>query len=122
MTQIVDIHGLAEVLCCSVSTLNKTWREYPHFFIGSGETAKGARFDVEDVVNYLKGRDYAELGQEKQKLQRQGESCRVSTKNKDRVPHMGRCKRVGDPQEKGNKVNVPDTENTDPFNVLAGIQ
>jgi hypothetical protein len=47
--EIVDIHGLATVLDVEVSTLYKTWRQYPHFFPGNGRNGKGAKFDVEDV-------------------------------------------------------------------------
>lgn len=82
--QIVDIHGLAEVLSCSVSTLNKNWREYHHFFIGSGETAKGARFDVEDVVNHLKDRDYSESMRQWQKEGRTRQSYRATRKVKNK--------------------------------------
>jgi len=55
---IVNIHGLAKFLCCSVVTIQKTWRGYPHFFIGLGKTAKSARFDISDVIWFLKNRDY----------------------------------------------------------------
>lgn len=56
---IVDIRGLAEVLECSNRTLEKVWFEFPHFFIGRGRTLRGARFDLDDVVEHLKNRDYA---------------------------------------------------------------
>jgi len=53
---IVDAGGLAEVLKCSIGLLRKVWREYPHFFIGIGRDLRGARFDVDDVLAYLKER------------------------------------------------------------------
>ena len=56
--QIVDYEGLAEALATSPKTIAKKWHEYPHFFIGTGRNLKSARFDVDDVVQYLKARDY----------------------------------------------------------------
>lgn len=56
--QIVDIDGLAKVLKCSKDTIQKTWRRYPFFKISDGNDARSVRFDVDDVLNYLKGRDY----------------------------------------------------------------
>lgn len=55
---IVDIHGLAKFLNCSKVTIQRTWRTYPHFFIGLGKTGKSARFDISDVIWFLKNRDY----------------------------------------------------------------
>ena len=53
---IVDAEGLAKELKCSISLLRKVWRKYPHFFIGVGRDLRGARFDLNDVLNYLKER------------------------------------------------------------------
>ena len=53
---IVNAEGLAKELKCSISLLRKVWREYPHFFVGVGRDLRGARFDVDDVLNYLKER------------------------------------------------------------------
>ena len=53
---IVDAEGLAKELKCSISLLRKVWREYPHFFIGIGRDLRGARFDLDDVLTYLKER------------------------------------------------------------------
>jgi len=55
---IVNIEGLSQVLSCSTATIKKTWREYPHIFIGLGNTAKSARFIISDVLSYLIERDY----------------------------------------------------------------
>lgn len=58
---IVDHQGLADVLAVSPKTVAKFWREYPHFYVGTGQNLKSARFDVADVIDYLKGRDYDRL-------------------------------------------------------------
>lgn len=63
MPHIVDIHGLSEVLATNVNTLRKRWRQIPHFFVGEGNNLKGARFDVEDVINFLKEESYGCLAQ-----------------------------------------------------------
>ena len=56
MSIVVDAEGLAKELKCSISLLRKAWRDYPHFFIGVGSDLRGARFDVDDVLAYLKKR------------------------------------------------------------------
>ena len=53
---IVNAEGLARELKCSTSLLRKVWRKYPHFFIGVGRDLRGARFDLNDVLAYLKER------------------------------------------------------------------
>ena len=67
---IVNIHGLAEILICSKSTIQKTWREYPHFFIGLGKTAKSARFRADNVIKYSEKRDYREWAYQDQKTKK----------------------------------------------------
>ena len=63
---IVDAEGLAKELKCSISLLRKVWRKYPHFFIGIGRDLRGARFDLNDVLNYLKERgNYGRLEEQK---------------------------------------------------------
>jgi integrase len=54
MNQIVNIYGLAAKLKASPHTLKKNWQNFPHFFIGDGRNLKGARFDVPEVIIYLK--------------------------------------------------------------------
>ena len=58
MQAAIDIEALSTLLSCSVQTLYKTWKEYPHFYIGLGKTAKSARFIPGDVLAYLVDRDY----------------------------------------------------------------
>jgi hypothetical protein len=54
MGRIVDINGLAEALHSNRFTLRKLWRKYPHFFVGEGNDLRAARFDVDDVLTFLK--------------------------------------------------------------------
>jgi hypothetical protein len=66
---IVDAEGLAKELKCSISLLRKVWREYPHFFVGAGRDLRGARFDVDDVLTYLKRRgNYGRLEEQKSRV------------------------------------------------------
>jgi len=51
---IVDIYGLAEILLTSPNTLRKKWHRLPHFYVGTGHNLKSARFDVGDVIDFLK--------------------------------------------------------------------
>ena len=50
---VTDLAGMAEILMVEASSLAKVWRAWPHFFVGSGRTARGARFRPEDVLEYL---------------------------------------------------------------------
>jgi hypothetical protein len=64
MHKIVDIHGLSKVLLISYNTLVKNWKSLPHFFVTPSRTCKAARFDVDDVIEYLKrecGNNYDRL-------------------------------------------------------------
>ena len=115
-THIVDIKGLAKVLLCSESMILKTWKQYTHFYIGHGCTAKGARFDVNDVIGYLKKRDYACIGQKTENMDGQGKSVRFSGDNQKRIHNKNSGKRVG--TERKNKI---DQSPRDPFNLLSGI-
>ena len=92
---IVDKNGLAEILLVSVDTIYKTWHEYPHFFVGTSRTPQTARFDVNDVVAYLKDRDYAVSGQEKRNMGRSGQNNRPTWENETRIPDKGRGRSVG---------------------------
>jgi len=115
--KIVDIQGLADVLVCSQSTMLKQWREYPHFFIGVGDTAKGARFDINDVINYLKKRDYAKLGQNNKQFQRSHKNFGISSKNQNWIQDKNRRKKMGVVSKRPIEICGEDS-----FNILSGIK
>ena len=52
--RIVNIDGLAEYLKSTRSRQRTLWKNYPHFFMGMGTDLKAARFDILDVLVYLK--------------------------------------------------------------------
>ena len=52
--RIVNIDGLTKYLQTTVSNVRRFWKEYPHIFVGTGSDLKAARFDIEDVLLYLK--------------------------------------------------------------------
>jgi len=51
---IVDIKGLADVFDCSEDTIQRRWRTYPHFFLTDSKSGRAVRFDLDDVIAYLK--------------------------------------------------------------------
>jgi hypothetical protein len=67
---VVDVNGLAGFLQCSPFTLRKIWRSYPHFFVGQGRDLRGARFDVNDVLAFLKrrGGNYGYMERQKERV------------------------------------------------------
>ena len=115
-THIVDIAGLAAVLLCSESMILKTWKQYPHFYIGHGCTAKGARFDVYDVIGYLKKRDYAKPGQKDKAMDRERSEDRVSQESQKGVQNKVCSQRMGK-----NNVRQFKKSQTDRFNLCGGI-
>lgn len=60
MTQALKYYEIAEKLNMNENTVRKAWRSWPHYFAGTGRNLKSARFDLTDVINYLKNRDYAD--------------------------------------------------------------
>jgi hypothetical protein len=122
-SNIVNIDGLADALICSKDTLLKSWRQFPHFFVGQGDTAKGARFDAEDVIEYLKARDYyANLGQTDKKLCGQGAHYRASSKNSSRFSDKRRGTALGVERQKRSQKQYASSVAGDPFGILSGIK
>nr|WP_299977054.1 hypothetical protein [Desulfobacula sp.] len=111
---IVNIEGLSKILYCSTATIKKTWREYPHIFIGLGRTAKSARFFVNDVLDYLKERDYQNgISRPKNKsMDWRFESHRMPKRKEKRVQNQKRSKDMGEYQER--KPTEPGTR-SDPI-------
>ena len=55
---IVNYKELAKILKISPESLKKNWKKYPHFYPLSGTDLRGARFDVNDVMKFLKDENY----------------------------------------------------------------
>ena len=94
---VTDLAGMAEILMVEVSSLAKVWRAWPHFFVGSGRTARGARFRPEDVLEYLEQHNgnYSIYDQERQALQ--GGSLQGGRENRrqGRIHESAGRKKVG---------------------------
>ena len=121
--QIVDIDGLADSLICSKETVLKSWRQLPHFFVGTGNTAKGARFDVNDVVDFLKNRDYyANLGQKDKELRGKGTHQRTSPSYPGRIPNKRGGKAMGAEHKTLPQRKPAYASCGDPFDLLRGIK
>ena len=76
MTGALNYIELAKNLNVASQTLKKSWRHLPHFFVGSGTNLKSARFDLQDVLSYLKDRDYDRHQiQDQRGAQVQGQIC-----------------------------------------------
>lgn len=144
---LVDMKGLSKVLDCSVGTLYKNWRQYPHVYIGEGRNARSARFIVDDVLDFLITRDYPEdyasSRQKKRVLGRNGQ--KNSNRGKVRTPggptpvEASRKKRVAVQKGKNrvqtqasgcdmgkrtlaeNSIHTGSPGHSDPFDLLKGL-
>jgi hypothetical protein len=115
--QIVNIDELAKILKTAPNTLKKGWEELPHFFIGRGRDLRGARFDVYDVITYLKKRDYAYLRPKEKNVDRKGKADRLSAKGKARIPNKNGGQGLG----KGQKTGIKNADD-DPHGLLEGLR
>ena len=72
-TRCMTYKQLAKVLSLAEATMKKEWRGYPHFFVTAQSRKQnrleGARFDLEDVLEFLKNYEVDENGSDK--IQRQ---------------------------------------------------
>ena len=94
---VTDLAGMAEILMVEASSLAKVWRAWPHFFVGSGRTARGARFRPEDVLEYLEQHNgnYSIHDQERQAVQSGSLPERRADRLKVGVHKSARRKKVG---------------------------
>lgn len=94
---VTDLAGMAEILMVEASSLAKVWRTWPHFFVGSGRTARGARFRPEDVLEYLEQHNgnYSIYDQERETVQSRGLPKRRTDRLKVRVHQSAGRKKVG---------------------------
>ena len=117
---IVNYKDLSRILCASEHTLKKTWRSIPHFFIGEGHNLKGARFNVPDVIEYLKkGGNYGNL--ERSEKKSLGIEVSVSEKAIQKRGLSNTVGRINMGSEKARRTKKSVTSETDPFNLLAGV-
>ena len=123
--QIVNIHGLAEKLLTSKSTLRKGWRRLPHFYVGEGRNLKSARFDLDKVVSYLE----TEV-EKNEPIQTQTKEARVVFPlhaGRNIIQKGGVSNKIGS-RSVGGKRKVSDqtpgrvATGNDPFNLCAGIK
>lgn len=121
-SKIVNLDGLADILICSKESLMKTWRQYPHFFIGLGGDARGARFDANDVIDYLKERDYADMGQKDKELRRPGKNIRSPSSHAVRFSNQGGRQTVGAKHKTRPQRKPAYSAAGDPFDLLRGIK
>ena len=54
MSRIVRYQDLAQHLDVSRHVIRKNWKQLPHFFVSRGRDLRSARFDVDEVVEFLK--------------------------------------------------------------------
>ncbi len=122
MTALINITELAEVLGMEKSSLYKLWKEYPHVYVGRGRNARSARFLREDVLAFLRGRDYTK--DQRDAISGRGQMGGASTgrnsnefrvqKKKGGVQDKNRRQRVG----KENKGRVSESTNPTPSCIL----
>lgn len=120
---IADIEGLAEILVCSKSTIQKRWREYPHFFVGLGKTAKSARFNVDQVLRYLKEKESSHgiSRSENEKMGRGFKSYRMSAKKAKRVQNQKGSQKMGNGTERKTSQSGTGTDPIENFRSMFNI-
>ena len=94
---VTDLAGMAEILMVEVSSLAKVWRTWPHFFVGNGRTARGARFRPDDVLKFLEQHNgnYSIHDQERQAVSGGSLQGRGACSRKGGVHKPAGCKKVG---------------------------
>ena len=122
MNQIADIRGLAKTLFASKHTLKKNWRKFPHFFIGDGRNLKGARFDVSEVIEYLKkeARHVSMETSKKKSLDSKIHAQKQAVQEggfRNKVKSFG----MGSSETRQTGKSAGEGTGTDPFNLLSGI-
>jgi len=117
--KIVDINGLAEELHASPYTLKKIWPSLPCFFIGTGRTLRGARFDDPEVIQHLK-KEAGYGSMERQKNEAVGGEIPVSSPaaQKRGFPNTARSTEMVDQNAPGTEKS-PSTR-SDRFKLLSG--
>ena len=126
--EIVDIHGLAEILLTSTSTLRKGWRRLPHFYVGEGSNLKSARFDVKKVIKFLEEEAEVKRNNGTIQTQRQKEGMvrpihdGRANLQKRRIFDKVRSRGVGGKRTIPDKTSRATDTREDPFDLCAGIK
>jgi hypothetical protein len=118
--QIVDIKGLATELCASKHTLKKNWRSLPHFFIGEGKNLKGARFNVPEVINYLR-KEANHVSLERSREKNLGGEVPISNETIQEGRFSNKVRSIGVGSRKAQRAKESSITRADPFNLLAGV-
>ena len=107
---VTDLAGMAEILMVEASSLAKVWRDWPHFFVGKGRTARGARFRPDDVLEYLERNNgnYSLHDQERQAVQGRGLPTRSEDRIKVGVHESAGRKKVGSKGSRSSRKADPD--------------
>ena len=112
---IVDGNGLAKAFKCSPSLIRKVWKDYPHFFLGEGRDLRGARFDLDDVLYYLKGeRNYGSLEIQNKRMV----GSKISVSRKALQEGGFQVADGGHPLGSIQKRSALGSSDGDPFNIL----
>ena len=118
-SNIVDKEGLSKVLLISPHLIEKTWRQYPHFFVGQKKTGRCVRFDVNDVIEFLKNRDYnGNARQENKNVDWPRQAEWLSKPNKKRLSDKKGSNRLG---AKNNRSSEKSRSATEEFARFFGI-
>ena len=97
------------------STLQKYWHMYPHYFITGGSDLKSARFDLHEVITFLKEHNsgipklHRERREVPRPIQTQGKNLQSRCKNKKggRGLESGNNQRINNGREEGdNRFDV----------------
>jgi len=118
MMTVVDYKKLADILGISARTMQKSWRNFPHFFAGSGKTLKSARFELSIVMEHirnvsLEGQEDGALASEvpaghgisrEERLQKQGRRQEMGSRGKGEAQESGTYDRFNILRDVGGQI------------------
>ncbi|WP_160713384.1 hypothetical protein [Halodesulfovibrio sp. MK-HDV] len=110
---IANLDEMAELVKMSKGSLAGVWKQWPHFYVGTGRNAKGARFIPADVIAYLYENGGFDVrnslpNQEGATLQGRSVSGRSRGQNKTRVSNQKSGSSVGTDGNKKTYYENPD--------------
>jgi phage terminase Nu1 subunit (DNA packaging protein) len=106
-----DYKKLSSILSIKKSTIQKIWRIYPHYFVTNGRNLKSARFDIIEVIEYLKENNNGipEIHRKRREVprpiqtQRKNLQSRCKNKNRRRGVESGNLKTTQKNGEEGDR-------------------